>query len=188
MKVSLCAQKTNLEGCLQLHYKLLRDIATYMQNARLTSYHHWLYFENLKSQIISQKINSLQRKIIFPLHLWIFKPLHMIYFRSLHQTLLKNSNKTPNQMQQSIVKFIAWSHRRCSTCFGYYYAHHQELFQTAVAASGFRIFLMMGIIMPETCWAPSMRLNNKFYDWLLHLVGCFIWILNGVSNNDVRRK
>jgi hypothetical protein len=45
----------------------------------------------------------------------------------------KYSNKTPNRMQQSVVKFIAWSHRRCSTCFGHYYAHHQELFQTAVA-------------------------------------------------------
>jgi ATP phosphoribosyltransferase regulatory subunit HisZ len=42
-------------------------------------------------------------------------------------------------MQQSVVKFTAYSHRRCSTCFGHYYAHHQELFQTAVAASGFHI-------------------------------------------------
>jgi hypothetical protein len=35
----------------------------------------------------------------------------------------------------------------------------------------------MGIIMPETCWVASMRLSNKFYNWLLHLVGRFIWIL-----------
>jgi hypothetical protein len=42
-------------------------------------------------------------------------------------------------MQQSVVKFIAYSHRRCSTCFGYHYAHHQELFQTAVADSGFHL-------------------------------------------------
>ena len=34
--------------------------------------------------------------------------------------------------------------------------------------------LMMGIVMPETCWAVSVRQGNKFYDWLLHLVGCFI--------------
>jgi hypothetical protein len=88
------------------------------------------------------------------------------------------SNKTPNQMHQSIVKCIAVSHRRCSTCFGHYYVHHQVLFQNAVAASGFRMnaevdvfpatagnihtetrgcngslkgLLMMGIIMPETC-------------------------------------
>jgi hypothetical protein len=42
-------------------------------------------------------------------------------------------------MQKSIVKFIASSHRSSSTCFGHYYAHHQELFQTAVAASGFHM-------------------------------------------------
>jgi hypothetical protein len=38
--------------------------------------------------------------------------------------------------------------------------------------------LMMGITMPETCWAASVRLSNKLYDWLLHLFGCFylnIW-------------
>jgi hypothetical protein len=35
--------------------------------------------------------------------------------------------------------------------------------------------LMMGIVMPETCWAVPVRQgNNTFYDWLLHLVGCFI--------------
>jgi hypothetical protein len=34
--------------------------------------------------------------------------------------------------------------------------------------------LMMGIIMPETCWAASTRQSNKFYVRLLHLVGCFI--------------
>jgi len=37
--------------------------------------------------------------------------------------------------------------------------------------------LMMGIVMSETCWAVSVRQSNKFYDWLLHLVGCFIWVL-----------
>jgi len=30
--------------------------------------------------------------------------------------------------------------------------------------------------MPETCRAVSIRQSNKFYDWLLHLVGCFIRI------------
>jgi len=59
-------------------------------------------------------------------------------------------------MKQSIVKFIALSYRHCSTCFGHYYDG----------------LLVMGIIMPETCWAVSVR-QNKFYDWLLHLVGCF---------------
>jgi hypothetical protein len=34
----------------------------------------------------------------------------------------------------------------------------------------------MGTMLPETCWAASMWLSNKCYNWLLHLVGCFIWI------------
>jgi hypothetical protein len=34
--------------------------------------------------------------------------------------------------------------------------------------------LMMGIVMSETCWAVSVRQSNKFYDWLLHLFGCFV--------------
>jgi hypothetical protein len=55
------------------------------------------------------------------------------------QICLPHSNKTPNQLQQSIIKFIAYSHRRRSTCFRHYYVHHQEPFQTAVAASGFRM-------------------------------------------------
>ena len=37
--------------------------------------------------------------------------------------------------------------------------------------------LMMGIVMPETCSSVSVRQSNKFYDWLLHLVGCFIWVI-----------
>jgi hypothetical protein len=36
--------------------------------------------------------------------------------------------------------------------------------------------LMMGIIMPETCSTASTRQSNKFYDWLVHLVGRFIWM------------
>jgi hypothetical protein len=41
-------------------------------------------------------------------------------------------------MQHSVVKFITYLRRRCSTRFGCHYAHHQGLSQTAVAASGFR--------------------------------------------------
>jgi len=43
-------------------------------------------------------------------------------------------------MQQSIVKFIALSYRHCSTCFGHYNAH-----QTAVAASGFRMNVVVEV-------------------------------------------
>jgi hypothetical protein len=37
----------------------------------------------------------------------------------------------------------------------------------------FEGLLMMGNLMPETCWAVSVQ-GSKFYDCLLHLVGCFV--------------
>jgi len=62
--------------------------------------------------------------------------LCFIFFWKFHQKkkrvnmgnklLRKNSNKTPNYMQQSIVKFIALSYRHCSTRFGHHNAHHRE--------------------------------------------------------------
>ena len=58
------------------------------------------------------------------------------------------------QQMTFIADFIA-----CSTCFGQYYAHHQELESIIqmVAACGISCFgfqlelLMMGIVLPETC-------------------------------------
>jgi len=42
-------------------------------------------------------------------------------------------------MQQSIVKFNALSYRYCSTCFGHYNAHHQELVKLPLQPLGFRM-------------------------------------------------
>jgi hypothetical protein len=55
-------------------------------------------------------------------------------------------------MQHSIVKFIALSYRRCSTCFGHHYAHHQEPFQTDVAASGFRMNAEVDVFPSDHGW------------------------------------
>ena len=133
-------------------------------------------------------------------------------------------------MQQMIfiADFIA-----CSTCFGQYYAHHQELesiiqmvpacgiwcfgFQVVGMEWSWRLcvrfagccfkaphhtenlktkapnttdsdhlyntleFLMMVIILPETCWACN-KICNKYH--LLHLVG----ILFPHNNDDTRSK
>ena len=99
---------------------------------------------------------------------------------------------------QQIGFFIAKLTVR-STCFGHHYAHHQELKrytnvrlrthnpqlhtrpttckpkrqvpQAATICITLEL-LMMGIMVPETCWA-----NNKFYNKetnLLHLVGLLI--------------
>ena len=84
----------------------------------------------------------------------------------------------------------------CSTCFGHHYAHHQELesiiqvvaaCHTTLSSTPYRQLenqapnttgsnhlcntlelLMMGIMVPETCWA-SNKICNKNH--LLHLVG-----------------
>jgi len=103
----------------------------------------------------------------------------------------------------------------CSTCFGHYYAHHQELksiiqwllpvvfravilkFLVWCGAEGYVSglqdaccftplyntleLLMMGIVMPETCWASNKICNKKP---LLHLVG----ILFPHINVDARSK
>jgi hypothetical protein len=45
---------------------------------------------------------------------------------------------------------------------------------------------MMGIVMPKTCWAVSVWQSNKFYNWLLHLVGCFIWVNQDFSIGNVK--
>ena len=84
-------------------------------------------------------------------------------------------------MQQSIVKFIALSHRHCSTRFGHVLANRPRLrtlppphsYGNQRLQRQFDGLLMMGMVIPETCSAVSVRQSNKFYDWLLHLVGCF---------------
>jgi hypothetical protein len=65
----------------------------------------------------------------------------------------------------------------CSTCFGHHYAHHQE-FKSVIQVvapntTGSKHLyntlelMMMGIVVPETCWA-SKKICNKNH--LLHLV------------------
>jgi hypothetical protein len=66
--------------------------------------------------------------------------------------VFSHSNKTPNQMQQSTVKFIVLLYRRCSTCFRHYYAHHQEPFQTVFAASGFRANAEVDVFPADHGW------------------------------------
>jgi hypothetical protein len=41
----------------------------------------------------------------------------------------------------------------------------------------------MGIVMPETCWAAYVQQGNKFYSWLVHLVGCFIRLIEDARNH-----
>ena len=85
--------------------------------------------------------------------------------------IFNHSNKTPNQMQQSIVKFY---------CFVVQTLLNMEVFSAVVPRlrtlppphsygnqrlqRQFDGLLMMGMVMPETCRAVSARQSNKFYD------------------------
>jgi hypothetical protein len=69
-------------------------------------------------------------------------------------------------MQQTVVKFIAYSHRCCSTYFGHYYAHHQEIFQTAVAAFGFHINVEMDVF---PAWLETHPPRHLYGDRRLRL-------------------
>jgi hypothetical protein len=64
--------------------------------------------------------------------------------------IFKYSNKNTQPDATINHKMYCLVIRRCSTCFRYYYAQHQELFQTAIAASGFHINAEC-IMMLETC-------------------------------------
>ena len=82
-------------------------------------------------------------------------------------------NKMPTRCNRWI--FIA-DLIACSTCFGHHYAHHQELKSIIQGVAACRIWclvfnhlyntlelLMMGIIVPETCWASNKICNKNSY-------------------------
>jgi hypothetical protein len=68
-----------------------------------------------------------------------------------------------------IIKF--YFTLRCSTCFGHYCFHYQELPTTAPAASGYRVML---------CWLRPPALFIQFYDWWCTgpwTWSCCIWLV-----------
>jgi hypothetical protein len=85
-------------------------------------------------------------------------------------------------MQQSIVKFyIALSYRHCSTYFGHYHAHYQEPSNCRCSlcfpyeCGGGRVFSLGRFVnkCPKHVEQCLYDKAIKFYDWLLHLFGCF---------------
>jgi hypothetical protein len=115
--------------------------------------------------------------------------------------IFNHSNKTPNQMQQSIVKFYYLvvqtllnmfralpcpsGNCRCSLWFPYEcgggcvlshgwlrthpppHSHGNQRLQRQ-----FDGLLMMGMVMPETCWAVSVQQINK----ILRLIVASSWV------------
>jgi len=97
-------------------------------------------------------------------------------------------------MQQSIIKFHRFVVQTLLNMFRALLCPSSGARQTAVAASGFRMnvevdvfsavvgllakLLMMGMVM-QCLYDKAI----KFYDWLLHLVGCFIWVIEDAWNH-----
>ena len=96
-------------------------------------------------------------------HLWFFliinSPIRQfINWRWLNTNKLGNDNWRIKYQIDATYYFIVLL--RGSTCFGHYNAHHQELATmlliTTLVVSFLvccRELLMMGIVIPETCWA-----------------------------------
>jgi len=90
--------------------------------------------------------------------------------------IIIHSNKSTNQMHQSL-RFIA---RRSNTA-------HQPWPTTLlpprsngkpeVATAVYRLMMMMGKRMPETCWAVFERRAINLRDWCIWLVDLFEWIM-----------
>jgi hypothetical protein len=51
--------------------------------------------------------------------------------------------------------------KRCSTCFGQNFAHHQERFRTAPAASGSRIEAKVDVFPAVVCLLVAKPLTNR---------------------------
>ena len=73
----------------------------------------------------------------------------------------------------------------CSTCFGHHYAHHQELKQRENHSTKYHRqqplyntleLLMMGIVVPETCWASNEICNKNLCLSSWHFISTYFHI------------
>jgi hypothetical protein len=73
---------------------------------------------------------------------------------------------------------------------GWKHVHLHIHTETRGCNGSFKGLLIMGIVMPETFWAASIRQSTKFYDWLLHLVGVlFEWLkMHGITNPKFKKS
>ena len=130
------------------------------------------------------------------------KPEHLnVNFSVVHKLILTfqdikedsvYSNKSTNQMHQIYQPY--WlSFKYSSTCFGHPHAHHQvdrprpttllppRSNSKPEAATAVDKLLMMGMRMPETCWAVFKRQALNLRDWCICLVDLFEYVYDNFS-------
>jgi hypothetical protein len=85
-------------------------------------------------------------------------------------------------MQQSIVQFYCFVVQTLLNMFRALLCSSSGARQTAIAASGFRKNVEVDVFSAtvEQCVYDKAI---KFYDWLLYLVGCFIWVIEDAWNH-----
>jgi hypothetical protein len=94
-------------------------------------------------------------------------------------------------MQKSIVRFYCFVVQPLLNMFRALLCPSSGARQTAVAASGFRMNVEVEVFSysPQTDHGPKhveqclYDKAIKFYDWLLHLVGYFIWVIEDARNH-----
>jgi hypothetical protein len=84
-------------------------------------------------------------------------------------------------MQQSIVKFYCFVVQTLLNMFRALLCPSSGARQTAVAASGCRMNVEVEVF--SASWVQLYDKAIKFYDWLLHLVGRFIWVIEDAQNH-----
>jgi hypothetical protein len=115
-----------------------------------------------------------------------------------------------NQPHESNSQIYCLSFKYSSTCFEHPHAHHQELINCSIrlwftagtwdrprpttllpplsngkpeAATAVDKLLMMGMRMPETCWAVFKRQAINLRDWCIWLVDLFEYMMmHGFTN------
>jgi len=111
---------------------------------------------------------------------WLDSPFifHNVRFSecsALSSQFIKKNPTRCNNVSKFYYSIFIWS----STCFGWHTTHLQEP-KTALAASGFSYMggcsfrlLMMGGVLPETCWASYKYVIIKF--WYI-VASCWIFL------------
>jgi hypothetical protein len=79
---------------------------------------------------------------------------------SVHLQIFKQNNQP--DAHSVVTSFIVLSCKRCSTCFGQHFAHDQEHFLTAVAASGFRVKAKVDVF-PASLLTSRPRLETHLH-------------------------
>jgi hypothetical protein len=80
--------------------------------------------------------------------------------------IIRSPSKLQSQPPFSVYVYRMVYRGQWQTDHGWKHIHLGIYTETGGCDCSLRGLLMMGRMLPETCWAASMRLSNKFYNWV----------------------